>query len=387
MHIGFRTSGGRGEYELVGGHAGQAASGLEGWTLQLVWPDGEVRDTDLWLDPGLSGKPRLRSLSDRPFQIGRVATAFLMLPESRRAMQQAGSGSDVIVDKLFLVTKIGFGPETSFPSPPESILAYPNYIEVANQTDVGYINVTHRWRRVAEVLRRVRDFPFGLIDPLLVFDRRLKSGEPAGPQMLVSVRNIRSALRQVDRGYDGVADPLPRLERLIDIVVRDDVPLPSPDELGEEEEDVKLRSAHVYRLARIREGAARRFSVDVRVAYKHTCLFCGAKWGDIPGVVSGVDAAHILAWGKYDLDVVHNGLSLCKNHHWAFDAGVMVPVVDDGSYSIRFTQLASGIDLTSLAKLGRDGESIPDDRLPADVNQRPSARYLAKLYDDLVMAF
>ena len=42
MHIGFRTSGGRGEYEVVGNHTGYSALSLEGWTFQLRWPDGIV---------------------------------------------------------------------------------------------------------------------------------------------------------------------------------------------------------------------------------------------------------------------------------------------------------------------------------------------------------
>jgi hypothetical protein len=56
VHIGFRTSGGRGEYEIVGGASGLPASGLDGWTFHMRWPDGQTRDTELWLDPAGSGK-------------------------------------------------------------------------------------------------------------------------------------------------------------------------------------------------------------------------------------------------------------------------------------------------------------------------------------------
>ena len=49
MHIGFRRSGGRGEYEVVGSHSGFSAISLEGWTFNLAWPDGNVRETGLGL--------------------------------------------------------------------------------------------------------------------------------------------------------------------------------------------------------------------------------------------------------------------------------------------------------------------------------------------------
>jgi hypothetical protein len=62
MHIGFRTGGGRGEYEVAGSAGGRSASDLKGWTFFMRWPDGKTRETDLWLDPGDSNKPRLRSL-------------------------------------------------------------------------------------------------------------------------------------------------------------------------------------------------------------------------------------------------------------------------------------------------------------------------------------
>jgi hypothetical protein len=55
VHIAFRTSGGRGEYEVVG-HAGSYfASELEFWFFYMRWPDGVTRDTELWIDPGDSG--------------------------------------------------------------------------------------------------------------------------------------------------------------------------------------------------------------------------------------------------------------------------------------------------------------------------------------------
>ncbi len=103
--------------------------------------------------------------------------------------------------------------------------------------------------------------------------------------------------------------------------------------------------------------------------------------------MSGLEGAHILAWSKYDLDEVENGLSLCKTHHWAFDAALLMPVVEKGIYSIRFTALTEHFDSTTMALLGTDGSIIPDDWLPADPKLRPNPHYLARLHEDLAVSF
>ena len=106
-------------------------------------------------------------------------------------------------------------------------------------------------------------------------------------------------------------------------------------------------------------------------------------------VRSGVDAAHILAWSKHDLDVVTNGLSLCKLHHWAFDGALLMPVsVGDGAYRLKFTSLAEQFPVDTRNRLlPADGMTIPTEWLPADKSQRPSKKYLEQLYADLAVTF
>lgn len=387
MHIGFRTSGGRGEYEVVGGHAGQSAASLEEWTFHFVWPDQIVRDTELWLDSGDSGKPRLRSLADVPFQIGRIVTSFLLLPEARRDMRNVAASFPIVRSKDYVVAKVGFGPETTFASPPDAVSAVPNYVEIANLAGSDFINVESRWRRLDHVLENSSAYSSDLQDQLEGFARFRDSGEPASPASVAIVNGVIRTLASVDLDYVEGDDPLPALERRLGITTDDEPTLPPPNELGEDEADVKLRSAQMYRLARVRDYSARRFSIDVREAYGHRCAFCGVRLSNIDGVISGIDAAHILAWGTYEIDVISNGIALCKNHHWAFDAALMVPVVADGVHKVRFTSLAERLDLDSIAMLGHDGMVIPDERLPGDLKLRPSPTYLARLYDDLVLAF
>lgn len=60
------------------------------------------------------------------------------------------------------------------------------------------------------------------------------------------------------------------------------------------------------------------FRSRVLLAYRGRCAICEIKHANL------LDAAHIIADGKPNgLPVVPNGLSLCKIHHAAFDAGIL----------------------------------------------------------------
>ncbi len=121
----------------------------------------------------------------------------------------------------------------------------------------------------------------------------------------------------------------------------------------------------------------------VRAAYNHRCAFCGCTFGGVTGIPSGVDAAHILAWSSFDLDVIPNGLSLCKLHHWAFDACLMTLEFNNGVYQIRFTNLIEQFELAVQNRLGTDASIIPESHLPTDPSLRPSPAYLDRLQADL----
>lgn len=387
MHIGFRTSGGRGEYEVVGSHAGQSAAGLDGWYFHFRWPDGIVRDTMLWLDPGQSGKPRLRSHATRPFQVGRLMEAVLMLPPPRRDMRHVASTLPVLQADEYVVAKIGFALTTEFASPPETVTAEPNHVEIRNAVHSDFINVTARWARIDEVCRDTTRFAPSVATALDKHRDFLLSGKPVDAELQRIVDDLRQALAISDSAYDSQLDPLPALERIAGIAPPYQPDLPPPDELAEDEVEVKARSAQIYRLARVRDASARRFSIDVREAYRNRCAFCGAQLSGIPDVPPGIDAAHILAWSSYDLDVIGNGIALCKTHHWAFDAALMVPVFENGVHIVRFTRLAERFETSTLAILGSDQFVIPEERLPTNPKDRPDAKYLARLYDDLAIEF
>lgn len=387
MHIGFRTSGGRGEYEVVGSHTGYPAIGLEGWTFNLRWPDGIVRETGLGLESATSGKPRLRSLLDPPFQIGRMVAAMLMLPDPRRAYQGTDVDLPVARKKGYVLTRVGFGPDTEFASAVDLVTIDPSYIELANQSQSQSVGVAMRWARVEFVYAAIDGLPPSVAAAVSAHAAYLASGELVDARLTSIGRQISKALEASDASYTFGYDPLPALERMLGIAPPEGPSLPPPDRLGEGEPEVSARAAHQYRLARMRGPSARKFSLEVREAYGHCCAFCGAVLGGVPGVPSGVDAAHILAWSKHELDVVQNGISLCKLHHWAFDAAIMMPVLEKGVYRLHFTALSEQFEVDSLARLGNDGFQLPDKWLPVDASKRPSAKYLTLLYADLAVSF
>ncbi len=81
----------------------------------------------------------------------------------------------------------------------------------------------------------------------------------------------------------------------------------SLDELKQESEEQE-----VVRSASFRSG--------VISLYEHRCALCHLKVVSSRGQFI-VDGAHIKPFAKFRDDRLRNGLSLCKNHHWAFDRG------------------------------------------------------------------
>jgi len=67
----------------------------------------------------------------------------------------------------------------------------------------------------------------------------------------------------------------------------------------------------------VRSAAFRRIVVSL---YEQRCAFCNLR------IISQdsqniVDGAHIKPFSEFRDDRFDNGISLCKNHHWAFDRG------------------------------------------------------------------
>ncbi|MGL5924579.1 HNH endonuclease [Chroococcidiopsis sp.] len=67
----------------------------------------------------------------------------------------------------------------------------------------------------------------------------------------------------------------------------------------------------------VRDATFRKVIVSI---YDYRCAFCGLR---IINSLSQniVDGSHIMPFSQFYDDRIDNGLSLCKNHHWAFDRG------------------------------------------------------------------
>ncbi|BAZ47096.1 hypothetical protein NIES4102_41420 (plasmid) [Chondrocystis sp. NIES-4102] len=96
------------------------------------------------------------------------------------------------------------------------------------------------------------------------------------------------------------------------------------DALGNISEELLETGGKVYSLeeietadsqtAIVRDGAFRRIVTSV---YGYRCAFCGMQVFNNQENI--VDGAHIKPFSQFYDDRINNGLSLCKNHHWAFD--------------------------------------------------------------------
>ena len=101
-------------------------------------------------------------------------------------------------------------------------------------------------------------------------------------------------------GVDRYAEMLSELRRTGGKVYRQD------------DQDVTDEGANL-----VRDSA---FRTVVTQAYSYQCALC--RLGAIDSLGRRVvDGAHIKPFSQFYDDRIENGLSLCKNHHWAFDRG------------------------------------------------------------------
>ena len=67
----------------------------------------------------------------------------------------------------------------------------------------------------------------------------------------------------------------------------------------------------------VRDAAFRKTIISI---YDYRCAFCGLQILNSLGQ-NIVDGSHIMPFSQFYDDRIDNGISLCKNHHWAFDRG------------------------------------------------------------------
>ena len=107
-------------------------------------------------------------------------------------------------------------------------------------------------------------------------------------------------------------------------------------------------------------GRSARFRLDIVAAYNYTCALTGYR---VTTIASGaiVDAAHIHQFSNSRNNDPTNGIALCKNAHWLFDAGLWT--IDDDYRVIVATNAfsESSPNQKSLTDLHRQKLVLPRD--------------------------
>ena len=125
------------------------------------------------------------------------------------------------------------------------------------------------------------------------------------------------------------------LRRYFELGVADVQPALHANPLDYEAERLKAEALNKFRVRSVREDRDEtgfymrnwHFPKFVKSLYNDTCAVCGLKVRTEAGS-SLVDAAHIMPFGLFHDDDPRNGIALCKNHHWGFDAGWFTAAAD-----------------------------------------------------------
>ena len=112
------------------------------------------------------------------------------------------------------------------------------------------------------------------------------------------------------------------------------------------------------------------FRQAVMEIYDYTCAVCALNIRASSGE-SVTDAAHIIPFSVSYNDDIRNGMSLCKLHHWAFDAG-LISVSETYQVVVSPAMTEHGPTTSMLARL-RDRQIW----LPSGCEYRPAPEALA----------
>jgi putative restriction endonuclease len=378
-----QPSGGRGEIELVGEQAGISAKDLDGFGFELQTPFG-LKHTEVILSHQ-GGKRRLRLTADVP-HLPRQLAALAMLPPSIRDERKVSDALPVIITNRYildvdvgLVTLDGLAGMATIR--PVTYRARSGTLEDAHHRE--FIDAASR----LELIQRVYNSCERLAEPISSAVSRhrqvLTTTHVVGLDAELAVKEIMDALNGTSpEEYLPGTDPLPVLAMMIG--ASGPVELPLPTETPVDEPEIRLRTESIFRARRVRGASGTRFRSVVQTAYDYRCAFCGLRAPTVTsGARAGVDAAHILPWGEYDLDVVTNGLLLCKQHHWAFDNHVLILHCSGDNYELELDQGWAeqiGGDARTLDELNRVVGVLRQDRLPGHRNEWPSRQFIDRLY-------
>lgn len=386
MKIAFRTSGGRGEYELAGRQGKNSVVDFSGYHF-------DFQISPHILVPGKcslqinGGKPRLRLDDAQATHAYRWLSALLLLHKPNRVRVENPShtasfdfsaGYQISGIRVDVIAKAE-----------EHLYCQlrPTILEVHQGEITEFLSVPERISRIQNVLENLDKLPEVISKSLSEFQEGFLN--PESHKKLETLRDAVYAAISIDNPQAKPVDALLYLESLIgegkpiseDVIAE---VVEGNDGEDDQRSDIQIRADYVrtWRMVAERGHKGRKFSKSVLDAYDSRCLITGRQLPKTrANTIPGVDAAHILPWAKYDLDRVANGLCLAKTYHWAFDAGIVriafdskanvyVRTIEDATRKILFQE---GFDLEDFDQnLG----VIPEDRLPKNKSLWPDPKFL-----------
>jgi putative restriction endonuclease len=330
MRIALRTSGGRGEYELVGRQGAVDRGDLYDRRIRYeITPDIVIDGRSA--AHMVQGKPRIR-LEQGGKHIYRVLADVLLLPRPIRELRRAATGPDFIRDQKYAMKDID--------------------IDVVGRTNAEItLRLTRVWLSNSGGRAVAMDLPDRMALVQSLWDKArgrtdrlaLLLQEHENAATLGDMGRIQTAADKIRRAMRVDGDCGPVIATNLGVAFDPPPPqeiVPQVPETGIEDDaedmEATVRAISKWRRQADRGPEGRRFSQQVKSAYDFTCAVMGTRLPRLPAVTgsSGTDSAHILPWARYDLNRVTNGLCLCKLCHWAFDNGILRITPRLGGYEV-----------------------------------------------------
>ena len=399
---GNRGIGGRGEYELVGESAGQKAANLIGKHFRIHLHGKDFR-TQVYLT-NQGGKPRLRldNPNDRMHttHVAGLVASLLMLPSPCRSESKASHALPVLQKDAYLLDVacrlLNVAGDTAVVEP---VLLIARSGVHADEGHTETIIVSKRVSEINEMLNSASAEKLGdkINSKLLIFKHALENANADFyRECKWSVDAVMDELPRYNADYLNSVDPLPFLRSMLRLYELNDQDIPSPEALPPIRNNFdfdkaiqrRQRAERWYRRKEGRGASAARFARSVMRAYDRHCVICGLQLPKIGNGRSGIEAAHILPWAEFDMDIVPNGLALCRNHHWAFDNRVLSIVCQNESKTsymlvpgYNYDEFEASVNGSNeiVNDLGESGcRQIDDALLPSDTALRPTPDYLER---------
>ena len=388
MRIALRTSGGRGEYEVAGSHESIRVHDVFDRQIVLELLPGFRFPTNNYVRH-TQGKPRIRLLdSHGDSHIYLILAAILLLPKPKREIGATPGGKLQIYKDNLSVMSIPFDVVELTTT---EIVVSPTQMVLSNSTfDSVRLDLIERLRIVMACWEAASKQSSALANAITQHKNAFNSQNVKA--VISAAESIRLATIEPDDPLRHITKDLnlPNLDELMWLGVHatetDEALALGEDNLEELKEAARNRMK-VWRQVAMRGAAGAKFSLQVREAYDHTCMFTGMRLPKTPMTgSSGVDAAHILPWAEYDLNSVSNGLCLSKLCHWAFDAGILQLTFDDPSskYQLQLSTAALSAESDGLLKLNglKDIQGVVSTSLlPKDSANWPKPSFL-KVYNE-----